>query len=383
MSVHISRRRLLTTTAGGIVLGLSGCLDTADDEATDWPTRGYDVGNSGYAPDVRGPTDDAEVAWTADLEADRAGSPIVYNDQIYVGTNRGDMSKFPRGHVVALNRGGNKQWRYLADRAIDGPLTATADGVYGGTRAGVVVALDHEGKRRWRYDLDTGTTVRVKATNDRVYATSGGRLVALDATGTVLWKYEVEKTPGITGIPTIGERGAYVGGGAIWAVDDEGSRRWVYDKEDYRATPPVLADGTLYAAERPVTTENVRLDESRKQAQVVAVDVDGTVQWRASLPFAGGRRVADDRLLVSGEPGLVALDVTTGNELWRYDCPRPLSPGIAKGVAYFVTDGVHAVDVSSGERLWQVEDIIAANVPSISKGTVYIGSADGKVHAIE
>ena len=73
MNPSFSRRRLLATTVGGVAFGVVGCLDTAKDEAADWPTYGYDAGNSGYAPDTRGPTDDAEVAWTVDLDADRAG----------------------------------------------------------------------------------------------------------------------------------------------------------------------------------------------------------------------------------------------------------------------------------------------------------------------
>lgn len=384
MSTHLSRRHLLATAVGGTALGVVGCLDTASEEAANWPTYGYDAGNSGYAPDVRGPTDNAEVAWTADLDASRARSPIVYDDRIYVGTNWGVQSKLQQGHVVALDREGNEQWRYLADRSIDGPLTATEDGVYGGTENGMVVALDHEGERRWRYDLGSDNDAHVIATSGKVYATSWeAGLLALDTAGDRLWEHQAETAPAIGGMPIVGDDGIYVNGKSLYAIGTDGEKNWIYDPDELKVLDPIFAEGTVFTVEGP--SEGSR-GERLGNRHVAAFDTAGTVEWHKHVPDSGGRSVADGSLLVSTSDALVALDAATGDRQWECACSWPEAPSVAGDVAYIATIGgqVHAVGAATGEGLWQLdlEERILSQ-PAISGGTVYVATEDGKLHALE
>jgi outer membrane protein assembly factor BamB len=87
----------------------------------------------------------------------------------------------------------------------------------------------------------------------------------------------------------------------------------------------------------------------------------------------------------------VALDATTGTELWRtglggsYDAPDLYAtPAVANGVVYFgaANGTVSALDASSGAVLWQAQTGgSTASSPAVVDGTLYIGSGNGTVSA--
>jgi outer membrane protein assembly factor BamB len=102
-----------------------------------------------------------------------------------------------------------------------------------------------------------------------------------------------------------------------------------------------------------------------------------------------------------------AIDVTTGNEKWKFatkGSKEPISteaetgpvegspgaivssPAISKGVVYFgsTDDHLYALDANTGKEKWEykTEYYIAAS-PAISDGVIYFGSQDGYFYAID
>ena len=98
---------------------------------------------------------------------------------------------------------------------------------------------------------------------------------------------------------------------------------------------------------------------------------------------------------------LVALDATSGRELWQFGvanavcCIEPWSsPSISGNVVYLHTcqlegDRLHALDASTGEELWTwLTSLapfrhVASSSPAISDGVVYFSGTDGYVYALK
>jgi outer membrane protein assembly factor BamB len=89
--------------------------------------------------------------------------------------------------------------------------------------------------------------------------------------------------------------------------------------------------------------------------ETVAVAPDGTEQWRAG--FGGGLSYIDHRLYVSAD-ALVALDATSGQEVWRglTGEATPRSVYEANGTVYVTsTTSFYGVHPDSGAQRWRIE----------------------------
>jgi len=75
-------------------------------------------------------------------------------------------------------------------------------------------------------------------------------------------------------------------------------------------------------------------------------------------------------------PQLRAFDVATGNEQWRYDTGSRsyTTPAVATGRVFIASsEGLHAVDAASGERLYFIADVGGERtVPAVANESVYI-----------
>ena len=81
---------------------------------------------------------------------------------------------------------------------------------------------------------------------------------------------------------------------------------------------------------------------------------------------------------------LSVLDASTGELAWEYelDSTLPFAPVVAGGVAYIMAAGtLHAVDPSTGQMLWRFETGRAEAAPEVVDGVVYV-SAEGSVYAL-
>ena len=160
-------------------------------------------------------------------------------------------------------------------------------------------------------------------------------------------------------------------------------------------SPPVVSAGLVFFG--------MADPESESPFYVAAFDARGQREiWR----FTAGREVysapavSDGTVFAASRDGFVyALDAGTGQEKWRFETVgRPwASPVVADGSVFFTaSDGhVYALDTATGAERWRFEVFgpryLAANSagagtwlsPSVHDGTVYAGSLDWHVYAID
>jgi len=134
-----------------------------------------------------------------------------------------------------------------------------------------------------------------------------------------------------------------------------------------------------------------------------AIDAEtGQLLWKFAAPYPISSRAALHKNSVCFESGnnLIALDRNTGRELWRYVAKpyRPIfsldltdyhrsSPVIADEVVYYGDDwgNLNGVDASSGKLAFQFTTETARPIrctPAIEKGVVFFGDWEGDVYAV-
>ena len=178
--------------------------------------------------------------------------------------------------------------------------------------------------------------------------------------------------------------------------------KWKFKTGGWVVSSPTNANGTLYFG----STDHF----------VYAVDAaTGTQRWKTRT---GGRvmssaAVADGHVFIESYDGsLYSLDAKTGEVLWKFKTAgehrftakhlhggEPAnelmadpfdvylsSPTVAHGTVYFGSgDGnIYAVDANSGEMKWkfQTGDVVHAS-PALADDTVYVGSWDSFFYALD
>lgn len=120
---------------------------------------------------------------------------------------------------------------------------------------------------------------------------------------------------------------------------------------------------------------------------------DATDTWAARIgrPVASPV-VADGTVFLATWSALVAVDVESGEERWRFapENARFSAPTVRSGVVYVgESDDCYALDAESGEELWHVEDATAEAAPLFPREEivhdppVVVGNRDGVVRALD
>jgi outer membrane protein assembly factor BamB len=172
-------------------------------------------------------------------------------------------------------------------------------------------------------------------------------------------------------------------GGSLYAVNPSGTLKWKYDLDDNGYSPAVGADGTIFFQDRGDT--------------LYAVNPDGTLKWKytdfeiKSMNVIGQKTpaiAADGTLYVCEGWSLYAFDPDTGVRKWRYD-PHiggnavGASPVVAKdGTVYFAINEYLCAVNPDGTAKWQYTmafyDEKSYSSPSIDgNGVIYFGSESG------
>ncbi|ELZ08888.1 PQQ repeat-containing protein [Halovivax asiaticus JCM 14624] len=123
---------------------------------------------------------------------------------------------------------------------------------------------------------------------------------------------------------------------------------------------------------------------------------DVTERWSVRIDASLPRRpvVAAGKVLVATASGLVATDVESGDEQWRYDRTGDgpvtmTAPVVHDGMAYFGFNeprGLIAVDVESGDRQWHAPTtgfVDAAPTFALSNERLYAGDDTGRIYQID
>lgn len=239
---------------------------------------------------------------------------------------------------------------------------------YRGTGDSGVLSLDPDtGEILWKYETLGEVMPTPVAVNGAIWAVTGDRkLYKLDpSTGAEL---DVVETGRIVSMSSPSERNGvlYFGGGApapytFFAYDTAaGEFAWQKEFPEFNRglddVPPAVDDGVV------VTTGNLALP-----------------------PGSSG---------ASEKHTIVAMDVTSGEELWRDEIgtgPAPTNnrsgaPTISEGTVFVgspTTGAAYAYDLHTGERLWRNPIGVIKGAPVAQRDSVYFSTAAGNVYRLD
>lgn len=360
------RRRALLGLWGGLFT--SGCLRL--DQQTEEPSTGTtgrppastditesDMGRTTATPVQSDPTGTTENHPGTATEHGTTASEPTENDP---GTTTEDTTTASDPDDSSLNI--SDSWPQAGyDAANTGSTTAT-----GVTDARV----------RWTQDIDVGGEVGGPVVADGKVIVN--HTAALDpGTGEVRWE---SSFTGYRPTPAYVENLVVTGNeSAVAAIDaDTGTVVW---SKPYETNGIAIHEGTIYA---------------RGSHNLTAIDLSGDERWQVRTPegYRGRHEPACGGDIVclsvydtdgtNGDGRLVAFDLATGDEVWRYDA------GAASKFAPLYTDGtvlfgghsgtVRALDATSGTSQWSAATgEWVETSPAVADEIAYVGTADGTI----
>ncbi len=278
-------------------------------------------------------------------------------------------------------------WTYPTKAALFSTPCVGAEGtIYLAGQDGQLTALASGPNPLWTAALPGGAwgSPRLSPSGHLVYApTLDGGLYGFETrTGRVRWSRQLG--PRLESTPEVAPNGVVFVGtalGAMVALNGEtGSTLW-----------KAALGNSQSSADASPTAAGDRLLLGTTGGELLALSqADGGVLWRfdARGPVRGAPVVVGQALYVACEEGwLYRLDAQTGREEWRYHAGRGVrsSPAVDGLVYLGSADGrIHAVNPHSGKLRWVYATRGAIyGSPLRLAATVYAGSHDGHLYAVE
>jgi eukaryotic-like serine/threonine-protein kinase len=329
---------------------------------------------------------------------------------------RGDLAYTGVYSGVGVARHPEVKWKFQANgRVVSSPAVA-GDTVYFGSTGHLLYAVNLEtGALKWNFKTGSGVTSSPAVAAGVVYFGSyDGIFYAVEAaTGKLKWKFETAGERRYSGkhlhgsqpagetmpdpfdfylsSPAVWKGTVYFGSGDgnIYALDaNSGALRWKFQTGDVVHASPALADGMLfigswdsyfYALDASTGKEKWRFKTGDDP------DIHNQVGIQSSAAVADGVVYFGCR-----DSNLYALDTKTGQKKWVYNNKGSWvigSPAIQNGRLYFTTSDsgmFYAVDAGSGAPIFSLKFIWPMfSSPAIAGNTLYIGSHEGKLIAID
>ena len=383
-----TRREFLSGVAtGGAAVATAGVATTEPASAAPtgaWPSEGYDVANTGFNPDARGPEADVGLAWafgTPDSRNPFIASVVVEDGIAYAAS--------PAGTLHALDAGtGEQQWQLEFGASIRTTPAIDSGRCYIADDDGTVYAVSvDDGDVAWTATASDGIRTAPAIASGSVYVGSqDGTIYAFDAeTGEEEWTASAEAEVGASPAVSEGTGLVYVGSddGRLYALDAEtGAREWAYrtDAGEPVRSAPTVADGRVY----------IGTAGSIDQA-IYAVDAeDGFERWRESVDgtVVNSVAVTDDSVYVpvrDGTQSRVVAFTPAGDEQWRFETNGiPTSPAVSAHSIYVGSQNgsIYAVDFD-GEERWAIETGTAVeSAPVVVDDRVYGANGAGLVFSL-
>lgn len=224
---------------------------------------------------------DGSIKWRCLVGANIASSPAIADDgTIYIDTLGSDNGQ----RIWAINPDGTEKWQYQTGDFMESDPAIGDDGtIYVGSGDGYFYAMNPNGTLKWRFEtgdeIHNGASI---AEDGTIYFCSyDDYLYAINPDGSEKWRYDTEW--GASGGIAIGEDGTvYVGTDDFYAIWPDGTTRWIFDvgtNNHFKdSCPAISADGTIY----------IGLPIDSGGGEVLAINPDGTEQWRKLIDNHGG-----------------------------------------------------------------------------------------------
>jgi outer membrane protein assembly factor BamB len=286
-----------------------------------------------------------ELIWSYPEEASATlqffAEPSVNDGRVVLGDYGASGGFFSPGVVVtvySLNESdGNLSTNWVQDTVIRDRVVAApvqAEGlVFVGTGDNLVLALDAEtGDLVWQFEAEHSIWSTPVYEDGVLYVGSLDKhLYALDAeTGDLVWEQALAGS--ISGAVVVGKDLIYVGsfdkqlhaldkatGDIRWEVPEEKSTDWIW-------ASPVLTDETVVFSDKKGNVFAVEAESGRSiwDAQIDGDVVGSPVVSNGIVFIASAGKLNGGETDVIRRGALVALDLETGEELWREETSAPI-----------------------------------------------------------
>lgn len=316
--MQLRRRTLLASS----VLPLAGCTKSETlGQATSliegpesWPIYGQ---NSAHTANYRRgsiSSKEPSVNWRFKLEGKIATDPVASRDFVVVGDDvRGVV-------VIPLVEDSLPRWIELpatvgGTPAVDGRFVYAAwDDRYSRSKQAGVSAIGFDGETAWKTSVAAEVVLSPTITDERLYVRTGDSYLAIEKeSGEVDWEQSApaqftgeDRLALMNVTPAVDDDVAvFPDGNGVTAVGrTDGEKRWQTELDTIRSCP-VIADGSVFVSDVKQGVYALELASGSKRWHW-----PGTGCW--SPPS-----VTSDRVYATEKSDVVALDLRTGELVWR------------------------------------------------------------------
>lgn len=244
------------------------------------------------------------------------------------------------------------------------------------------------GDERWRFSGNLSMGKSPTVVDGTVYVADGtSNLYALkDGNGEKKWQ------------ASGGSDGPAVGGGVVFTAESDvtgfsegaGNKVWEFTLDEGAHSSPLIVDETVFVGAEDNYAYAI---DANKESEIWRFETEGTL---LSSPT-----VANGSLFISSDQKMYAIDAIEGTELWKFETSRSgyesdegefdpdessvSSPTVEDGTVFGGShdNAVHALDTTDGTEEWTFgTGGTVTSSPTVADGTVYVGSNDNNLYAL-
>ncbi|QGX39854.1 hypothetical protein E2H98_09365 [Permianibacter aggregans] len=420
----------------GDELNIHGSNPLSDDSDNDYMTDGWEVANS------------LSATQAADADTDSDGDGFSNREEFFGKTDPSDAADFPRATAWNTHQGNashngyvpleldstqfSLRWSKQFSDVYEGKQVATADASIIVSLANVnrLVVLDAiDGNERWSFSQPNHWITPPATSGNTVYlsASDGGSLQLKGfsvADGSNVFSTTHNGYFGSYIAPTVHDGSVFqpAWGVGLYRFDaSNGSQQWVSNVESYNSLAVAVDDNYVY---RYVSGNSDALKVYNRSSGAIEFTIadpdyqhfgsygqDSTVlghdavyainsgrvikfdtktrriAWSVAGSHSGQPTVANETVFVIENGTLKALDIRTGNELWRHSATDSYGTYYGNIVAtrnlVFVRNsmGVSAINRQTHQRVWTYPE--AGELAISNEGAIIISGYNGKITVID
>jgi outer membrane protein assembly factor BamB len=279
------------------------------------------------------------------------------------------------------------------ERVSWGGVALDSNSVYATSVAGLCRIGKESSEVRWTNEIgENGSEYAPLSTGERVYACAreegqGTEVVSVwKDTRELSWSTTLSGE--VSGTLTEGGRSVFVTTNrGVHALDSEtGERRWSKRLQFGTARTPRYVSGSVI--------DSRLIDDGERTLVVTAIDeASGEKRWKETLPAGRPDSLSLDetRVYVGTESGIIALDRSTGRQVWTYSLDGRTTrygPPVVTSNAVMAVDldgRLHAVRKEQGTEAWVADEIAGQQVRTqlVCLGQrAYLGTAPGEIRVL-
>lgn len=335
-----------------------------------------------------------EILWTGSVEGGIYGMAAIHGNEIYIGSHL-DGKK-----IYAFRDDGMLLWESEIGVSVESAPAVSANGTL--YVNGVNLSEDNNGSERYQgYGIDElQGTIAVDPTDGSIFwaddSVSGSdSSPAIDNSRNRVYL-------GVVYNIKLPEEARF--GKKIYALNAlNGLIEWEFDINGWSFCSPALSalDGRIYTGSANPTLEGTGFDGKGGTGDFWAIDVDGHLQWHVTDQSAFDRSPivyyenGQEYILAGTQRGSFFKFDREGNILWKTDLDvegfaslvlssdntKMFTTTDSSGNAEYA-DKLLAMDVSSGEVLWKT-DLVRGTTPAVGDKALYVADGIGNFHAFD